>query len=242
MIIVIVPVARLENVLAVYAQWEAQTFRGAELCFCPTPELQNFVVGSATVLEGTRTIGAARNAGIEYGRRRRHDWAVFWDDDNYHGPEYLEEVAREAPGWDVLSKGIAFVRHDSGLWKYERPLGFYPGHSTSVRIAAAARFPDLSLAEDVEWSARMKATGARAKHLPPWGLVYDRRFPDGHAYDASEAEFLRAHGPARGPWGLADSAVDAPGSWGLPMTSAKDEAVFASMERRARLRLGGHHA
>jgi glycosyltransferase involved in cell wall biosynthesis len=230
--IVIVPTNRSINALAIYSQWQAQTYTGSELCFCPAPD-HYWSCGDATILAGTSTIGAARNLGLEYARMRRHEWAVFWDDDNYHGPDYLAEIAREAkPSVDVLSKGIAFVRHDSGLWLYQSPLGFFPGHSTSVRVSVAQQFPDLSLSEDEVWSYRMRSHGARAKHLPPWGLVYDRRSPSGHAYAAAEAEFLRAHGPARGPFAMPDDAVNEPRQWVGPLVHARDEDIFAAMRAR----------
>jgi glycosyltransferase involved in cell wall biosynthesis len=233
--IVVVPTNRPERAPAVYEQWRAQSYAGSELCFCP---VRPFSCGDATVMPGTPTIGAARNIGLKYARERGHEWAVFWDDDNYHGPDYLAEIAREAsPSVDVLSKGIAFVRHDSGLWLYQSPLMFFPGHSTSVRVSVAAQFPDLSLSEDEVWSHRMRERGARAKHLPPWGLVYDRRSPSGHAYAAAEAEFLRAHGPARGPFtGATNDQVDDPSPWTRrvlgPPVHARDEDIFAAMRAR----------
>jgi glycosyltransferase involved in cell wall biosynthesis len=243
--IVIVPTARSERIPHVVRQWRAQTYTAAELCICPAPDMAACIPSGVTVLQPTDTIGEARNEGLWYARARGHTWAVFWDDDNYYGPDYLAEVARESqdPAVDVLSKGLAFVRHDSGLWLYSPPLRFFPGHSTSVRVSAAAQFPALSLAEDVAWSQRMLTAGARVRPLSPWGLVYDRRDPDGHAYDASDVEFLRAHGPACGPFLAADdSSTDTPGPWtrevlGAPK-SASDEAVFRSLERRAALRLG----
>lgn len=243
--LIIVPTNRPERIPHVVRQWRAQVYGMAELCLCPAPGLAMCVPSGVTVLQPTDTIGAARNVGIDYARGRGHTWAVFWDDDNTYGPSYCMEVAQHAQAGDVevLSKGIAFVRHDSGMCLYESPLHFYPGHSTSVKVDACVEFPDLSLAEDVEWSRRMIAKGARAKHLPPWGLVYDRRGPEGHAYDACEMEFLRAHGPARqiGQW--PDAAVNGPFDvLSFPLRSASDEEVFQALERRAAKRLGVHRA
>jgi len=237
--IVIVPTKRSERIPHVVRQWRAQTYAAAELCLCPALDMVLSIPSGVTVLPPTFTIGEARNVGLAYARGRGHTWAVFWDDDNYYGPNYLAEIARESQGpWDVLSKGLTFVRHDSGLWLYSPPLRFFPGHSTSARVAACVDFPEWSLSEDVEWSRRMIAKGARSKHLPPWGLVYDRRTPEGHAYDAGETEFLRAHGPARGPCLAADDDTDTPGAWDMPQISAEDEAVFQALERRAARRLG----
>jgi glycosyltransferase involved in cell wall biosynthesis len=234
--IVIVPTNRTERIPHIVRQWRAQTYTAAELCICPAPDMIVPIPSGVTVLQPTSSIGEARNVGLSYARGRGHEWAVFWDDDNHHGRDYLAEVAREMAGpWDVLSKGLAFVRHDSGLWLYSSRLKFFPGHSTSARVAACVEFPEWSLAEDVEWSKRMQARGARAKHLPPWGLVYTRTNPAEHAYCAEEVEFLRAHGPARRLGQIADTCADVPADWsGAELVGAKDADVFASLERRCR--------
>ena len=233
--IVIVPIARLENVRRVRLRWAAQTRVGSELLFVPAPGIELPPLGDGdSVAEPAGTIGGARNVGLRHARDRGHGWAVFWDDDNYYGPDYLAEIEREREGHDVLSKGLAFVQHDSGLWKYETPLRFFPGHSTAVRVAEALDFPEWSLSEDVEWSRRMLAKGATWKHLPPWGLVYYRENPEEHAYDASEAIFLRAHGPAR--YLGAGLSVDSPfDTNGYRLRHAEDDAVFRDLEKRSRL-------
>jgi hypothetical protein len=234
-ILVIVPIARPANADSVAKGFSNQTYKGAELAFAPSPGLR--LDTPHIVLPPTDNIGDARNVGLGFARVCGYDWAVFWDDDNYHGPDYLAEVVRHIePGIDVLSKGIAFVRKDSGLWLYHSPLKFFPGHSTSVRVDAAESYPPWSLSEDVEWSKRMLAKGAKARHLPPWGLVYDRRGPEGHAYKADETEFLRGHGPAEHLGNTPNEYVNSPKVVKAPTLSASDEAVFLSLERRARIR------
>lgn len=227
--IVIVPTSRAERIGDVLAQFAAQTYSHAELCVCPAPGMARPAYFPGAWLAGTSSIGAARNLGLAYARNRGHDWAVFWDDDNYYGPDYLAEIAREHADADVLSKGIAFVSHPSGLWLYASRLRFFPGHSTAVRVSEAADFPNQSGEEDMVWSRAMLACeGLRVKHLSPWGLVYNRA-GSGHAYDASEVEFLRAHGPARPcPPSL---CVDLP----APVV-ASDEAMFQALARRSKLR------
>jgi hypothetical protein len=239
--IVLLPTNRPERLGHVLTQWRAQTYTRAELVVCPSPGMVRpaDLPDGVAWLAGVGNIGDARNLGLAYARMRGHEWAVFWDDDNHYGADYLAEVARNQSGVDVLSKGIAFVRHDSGLWKYERPLTFCPGHATATRVSAAADFPPWSLSEDVEWTRRMRARGAVVAQLPPWGLVYYRT-GTGHAYDASEVEFLRAHGPARSLGDLPDAFADQPPaepySWPTQI-AAQDGAVFLSLERRARIRV-----
>lgn len=242
--IIICPIARAENAPRVVTQWQEQT-HPCDLVFCPSPaawpELLALDTRNAVIAHPRSTIGEARNEGLDVAARMGHGWALFWDDDNYHGPAYAREFHEAAsPGVDVLSKGLAFVRHDSGLWKYRAPLTFCPGHSTGVRVGAAARFPALSLAEDVAWSRAM--AGRRAGHLSPWGLVYDRRSPAGHAYDAAEAEFRAAHGAAHfiGP-DVPDSIVDTPFPITSPAEGVVPEALWRALERRspiARARCG----
>jgi glycosyltransferase involved in cell wall biosynthesis len=185
----------------------------------------------ATVLLGPPSIGGAKNVGLEHARAVGAEWVTFIDDDNYFGPMYLREVQRNAvEGVDVITQGIAFVRFGEDLWLFSAPLTFCAGHCTSVRVAIAPAFPEVSLGEDVGWSRELGS--ARVLHLGPWHSVYDRT-GDGHAYDAPFAEFMRAFGPARYIGAVGDDFVDLPRSTSrFPIQTVSDEEVFEALEKR----------
>ncbi len=220
---VIIPFSRPHRERVVLEQWHAQT-----------------IPHTLLILRGQGSAGAKRNLGMQIARDCGEEWVVFADDDNYYGPRYLEDFARVAPTCDVATRGMGFVRSPEGLWEFPRP-GFFPGHSTGVRLSIAPDMPDATGGEEVGWSRKLRAAGARVAWLPPWGLVYDRT-PRDHGYDASWAEFLRAAGPARGPFDVPDVDVNTPAVWKrietTPQVTASDESIFQSLEARAARRLG----
>jgi hypothetical protein len=227
--LIVCPIARAENAERVAHLWAQQT-RVSELLYAPAKGIS--ITG--LTCRPTATIGEARNVGLEIARMNGHSCVIFWDDDNYYGPSYVEDTidafTRGAPA--VVSRGIGFVRHEDGLWWYDdAKTPFYPGHCTAVDPQRAAIFPAASFAEDVEWSRRM--AGQHAVRLGPWGLVYDRVNPATHAYNAEREVFLRQHGPARFLGQRPDMIVDIPFETTAHLTCASDADIFAAM-RRAR--------
>jgi hypothetical protein len=226
----IVPIAREAQAKRITACWACQS-AAVDLLFAPAPgvRLTGWTCGP------TSTIGEARNVALSAAAYCGYDVALFCDDDNYYGPDYAAEFLEafaEDKSLVVAFKPLAFVRHDDGLWWYdEKQTRFFPGHSTAVRVREAALFPAASFAEDVEWSRRM--AGAKSRRLSPWGLVYDRRDPKSHAYDAEREVFLRQHGPARFLGHRPDTAVDTPFETTAPWTHVSDADIFAAMRRRA---------
>ena len=229
--LVAVPIARAENAVRVTALHAAQTV-ASTLLFAPAPG----VALTGPTCKSTRTIGEARNVALEVARANDYDVVIFWDDDNYYGPAYvadtIEAFERDRPA--VVYRGLGFVRHDDGLWQYDDTrTEFYPGHCTAVDPRQACEFPEASYAEDVAWSRRMQAHGRSAVRLGPWGLVYDRRAPAAHAYNAEREVFLRQHGPARFLGAAPDMIVDTPFASAAPWQCASDDDIFAAMRRTA---------
>lgn len=214
--IVIVPTIRPEREQTVLAHWHAQT-----------------VPHTLLLLRGPGSAGLKRNKGLEVARTAGEEWAVFADDDNYYGPHYLEDFVEHMPRADVISRGLGFVRNGPELWDFsDRRLGFFPGHSTAVRVAIAPDFPDATGGEEIPWSREITAAGlARVVWLRPDCLVYDRS-PRPHAYDSTWPEFLRAFGPGVNLGAQPDTYADNPGGVAGELAAASDEAIFQSLEAR----------
>lgn len=221
--------ARLGRVLS---QWGWQT-HDCELVLVPgTAGLGDEVPRNVKVLDRELTIGSARNAGMRYGRERNAGWGVFFDDDNYYGPRYVEQVHEHENEGDVLSQGIGFVRHARGLAYYGNPIGFAPAHATAVRLDVVPVFPAVSFEEDVHWSAQLEQPIA---WLPPWHSVYYRT-GEGHAYVAGDAVFRHRFGPAIELGSVPDEVVDYPDKrWleGKRVESSIDD-VFAELKAETR--------
>lgn len=203
--IVVCPLGRPGRLERVLAMWGGQTL-DSELVLVPGRRPLGTVPKNVVVLDAEHTIGAAKNAGMQFGRSRSHTWCAFFDDDNYYGPRYLEQIAMHERAGDVLSQGIGFVRHERGLAYYGNRPGFAPSHSTAVRLAAAPEFPALSFEEDLAWSQKLDRP---IVWLPPWHAVYYRTGDD-HAYQAGDAVFRYRFGPAVELGALPDELVDTP--------------------------------
>lgn len=232
----VVALGRRENFGRVVRQWAAQTI-ATELilvpkvaCFLEPWAVELFDLKSARMLEPVVTIGGARNAGKAEARRRGHAWVVQLDDDNYYGPRYVEQIHAHRGEGDVLTQGIAFVRHEDGLAYYGNPVDFAPAHATAFRVGAEPDFPEVSLAEDVLWSKRLKH---KPVLLPPWHAVYERR-GRGHAYDAREAEFRFQFGPALEFGDVPDTFVDTPRELEGPRVAVDMERLYADFREETR--------
>lgn len=212
---IVVPLGRPERENDVMAMWRAQTRRSELL-----------------LVRGTGSAGARRNEGLATARERGVEWVVFWDDDNYYGPRYLEDFERAAPEADVISRGLGFVRNGPALWDFSaRKLGFFPGHSTAVRVSIALDMPDCTGGEEIPWSRSLVALGARVTWLPPTCLVYDRSAGD-HGYDSTWPEFLMAFGPGVNLGEQPDAYADEPGGEVGTVETATEDAIFRSLEAR----------
>jgi hypothetical protein len=227
-VIVVVALGRPERAPIVLAQWRAQTVRASIVLVAEQP------VPGAITTPGPRSAGGKRNAGLEYARRHGHEFAVLWDDDNYYGRRYLEDFqSADESGADVASRGLGLVRFGAELFHFPRRIGFFPGHSTGVRVNIAPEFADCSGGEELPWTKRLKDAGASVSWLSPWHLVYDRT-PGKHAYQSTRAEFFGSFGTPRELGKRADLFADAPHALDQYPSAPEvtDDEVFAALEAR----------
>jgi len=238
--LIVVPFGRKHLLERLLTLWQRQTVKAPLVLVADEPGdwVARAEEAGAKVITGMKTIGAAKNAGTDLALSLGEEWVVIWDDDDYYGPRYIETIQSEITSEvDVLSLGIAFVRFDDGLYLFTTPLYFCPGHSTAYRVSTAPRFPEISLSEDVVWSKFIKAE--RAKHLPPWHLVY-YRVTGQHAFKASQARVIQSFGEARRIGEVPDEFVDVESDVsGYPLVSPDYEAIFQEMEAEARKRCWG---
>jgi hypothetical protein len=180
------------------------------------------------VVRSAASAGAARNVGVQRARELHCDIVSFLDDDDYYGPDYLDEARIALESRDVVHKGIGFVRLPDGLHLFEHRRAYRTmlGNSLSARVDACPSFTECSSGEELAFTAEARRRGLREDVLPPFGFVYDRS-QAGHAYVCSPIQFLRAHGPAAFLGALPDTAVDL-------VARPSDEAVFQDLEDFAR--------
>lgn len=208
---IVCPFKRADRIDAVLGQWRGQTLASSlVLIGSKHGSWCELADDAGATVEFADTIGDARNVGLDTARAVGEEWAVFWDDDDYHGPGQLEMIDRLSAHSDVITAGIGFVRHAAGLYLYNsRAPEYFYGHSSAARVSVAPRFPSRSFGEEEAWSRDLIRAGARATLAPPWHLIYSR-LGMGHAYPASDAIFMHVHGPAIRIGDEPDSFVDTP--------------------------------
>lgn len=181
---------------------------------------------SAVILTSEDSAGAARNAGLDWVTAQGFSFVSFLDDDDYYGPAYLAEAREALDSYDVVQKGIGFVRLPDGLYLFnsQQHYRIMLGNSISARVATCPRFGAVSCGEEVAFTQEARIRGLREAVLPPFGFVYDRSRPV-HVYPCSPVQFLRAHAPAAFLGDLPDSVVDA-------VTPPSDDEIFRDLESR----------
>lgn len=115
---------------------------------------------------------------------------AFWDDDDWYGRAFLEELLASAGRATVVGKRRHFVRLPSGLFLFDsqsanRASSWLHGPTCLVRAAECLTFPVVSPNDDGAWCKAMRAAGASFYATSIWGYIYDRTNP-GHVWNASE--------------------------------------------------------
>lgn len=183
--------------------------------------------------------GVAKNLGIEAARRHGADcWATF-DDDDWYGEKYLEElVAAFEDGHAVVGKAAHFTKMSSG------EVLFFAGDEQRVRANMEVKcvqgptlastfwegmpmFDERSRGEDTVWCEAATRLGKPAWATSPFHWCYLRYGRShGHAYPATDRQLV----------GFSRGEVYDVGAWGDStkrlMSSGDLERVNAVCQRR----------
>lgn len=143
----------------------------------------------------------AKNRAIEFLQKEYPDdyWACM-DDDDYYGPEYLQEHADKAERGVILGKRNAWVQFDSGLvyfggsWKEGDPSDSFVGGTMGSYLSDAQEFP-IRCAEEHGFCEAARNKELTTRLLSPLHFCYNRLgSPSDHAYQASEEKLWRHSG------------------------------------------------
>jgi glycosyltransferase involved in cell wall biosynthesis len=222
-ITVIVPFSRPSQVGHVVACFARQRYQDKRLVVVENgAAVGQWTLPADAVLTASSGPAEARNVGLDYVRQHGGGGFAMFDDDDYYGPGYLEEVAQAlCKGADVVGKAALFVRVQAGL---RAVLGgpehmwcrsLFPGCTLAGWADTACEFPDRRVGEDSAWLLAMIAQGAQMWAGSRFGFCYDRSGVD-HALQVEDDVLLRcwARGNAKaydfGDWdpGVVDGVMD----------------------------------
>ena len=166
-------------------------------------------VGAITTARGP---SPARNAGLAWVRENGGGPVSFWDDDDYYGPGYLDEVAALLRPGSVVVKFFRYVRWDDGLHYCLAAEPAYPtcGATLSGFAEELPDWPEVKH-EDMMYAPLLLARGLTIRTSGPRFFVYDRRSTAKRECETTQRVYLAALGPALKLGDVPDAAADAPG-------------------------------
>jgi hypothetical protein len=141
----------------------------------------------------------AKNEAIHYLKKHGGGIWTTWDDDDYYGPRYLEEIAHNFDSEiNILGKTQIFILNSqSKLWlaaDYEEyaSVTMVYGPTITGRIEEACDFHNCEWGEDNEWMADMIAAGAKARTTSKYHFLYNRsQPPEEHTFPITDYQILQ---------------------------------------------------
>ena len=189
--------SRPERLGTVIAEFCAQTYRNKGLVLVENGRALGTCATAGMVpdllLQSEPHQTAAKNVGLAALAYEPDDWFVTWDDDDYHAPGLLAELAAAAEPGCVIGKHNFFMRMSDGrLLRFKSPVSMLWGGTLAARVGDALPFEDTGRwGEDERWLADMRANGAQTKTLSDRHFIANRS-SGAHAWAASDAHVLNS--------------------------------------------------
>jgi len=199
----VVPFSRPDTLPAIIENFKEQTFPGKKLAIVENGEgvgtckIHNFEPD--VLLTSNAHQAYAKNEALHYIQKHGGGIWTTWDDDDYYGPRYLEEVAHNFDSnINILGKTQIFILNGQNkLWlasDYEEyaPVTMVYGPTITGRSEESCDFKNSEWGEDNEWVADMIAAGAKAKTTSRYHFMYNRSKPPGeHVFPITDYQILQ---------------------------------------------------
>lgn len=203
---VIVPFSRPEHYERTLENFRRQRFPGKILYLVEngaalgTAEREGLT--GATVLASEAHPSSAKNVALEYIRRAGGGFFTTFDDDDWYGPGYLDELAGHAKSATVVGKLWHFVSFNEGVPGAEpelilsnriyanRTAHWLTGGTISGFAEEACLYPKTP-AEDVYYCKKMEDLGGTIRCLSLYHYLYRRNYAGArHTWQESREKFL----------------------------------------------------
>jgi hypothetical protein len=138
----------------------------------------------------------AKNEGLIELESRGYSGDVWttWDDDDYYGPHYLEELAANAHKAEVIGKANSFMRMTDGelyllgKWAQNDYVNLIHGPTVTGRVGQSLLFEVIEWGEDLLWTRRMRELGAKVWATSRYNWCYFRYANTKHTWLISDEE------------------------------------------------------
>jgi hypothetical protein len=106
------------------------------------------------IITSDHNISLAKNTGLDEIRKRGGGFVAIMDDDDWYGPDYLDEAAGWARSYDVIGKNRHFLNMDGELWLCQRRLAhrrtqYLCGGTICCWAETCPNYPIVRTADDV---------------------------------------------------------------------------------------------
>jgi glycosyltransferase involved in cell wall biosynthesis len=204
----IVPFSRPEYIQSIFDRFVSQTYHNKKLVVVENGNgvgtCKKHGLEPDLLLTSGKHQSWAKNEGILKLRSmgRHSDYWTTWDDDDYYGDRYLEELAANVHKGDVIGKARSFVKlTDDHLYLMSKPLEnslldnkwVVHGPTITARVSDSLLFEHLPFAEDLKFVEQMRDQGADIYVTSKYNWCYMRNARANHTWQISDDEFKFAH-------------------------------------------------
>jgi glycosyltransferase involved in cell wall biosynthesis len=197
---VVVPFSRPHFAKTVWDNFQRQTHQHKTLVIVENGEAKGkWPYPGCIVLQSGKHQSKAKNRAIEWVREQGGGYIAIFDDDDYYGPKYLEEVVSEGAieNFNIVGKVPHFVWEKRGLFLIQPNLAnaqrkWVRGGSTLFHTSKVSFFPIMTTGEDVEFCLQTLRNGGHVYSSSPYHCCYMRNNED-HTYKENVVETFRYH-------------------------------------------------
>lgn len=208
----IVPFSRPQYAQAIFDRFKRQTYKNKKLIIVENGDgigsCKKLGLEPDILLSSGKHQSWAKNEAILYLQKMGHskDWWTTWDDDDYYGDFYLEELSRNLNKGEVIGKSKSFIKlTDDRLYLMDKPpeneyirSNEYVIHGPTItaRVGECLFFEHLEFAEDLKFVDEMRELGANVWATSKYNWCYYRNGHGNHTWRISDDEFKFANSGA----------------------------------------------
>lgn len=203
----IVPFSRPEYAQNIFNSFAQQTYQNKKLCIVENGDgvgtCKKHSLVPDLLLSSGKHQSWAKNEGILKLRSLGYnDFWTTWDDDDYYGPFYLDELSRNLHKGDVIGKSKSFIKlSDDNLYLMDTaPQNILldkrwvvHGPTITARVQDSLLFEHQPFAEDLKFVDQMREQGADIYVTSKYNWCYMRGDSANHTWKISDDEFKYAN-------------------------------------------------
>jgi cellulose synthase/poly-beta-1,6-N-acetylglucosamine synthase-like glycosyltransferase len=243
MFYVVVPLSRPQNIQNVLNNFNNQIYSDKKLVIVENGNAigtcNKLNIKPDILLKSDKHQSIAKNTALNYLKQIAfNDYWVNMDDDDWYGPDYLNEIYENISHGDVIGKHYHYVEFDSGFYlfnenNHNKLTTKLHGATLCSNIFKAVEFPIVIQGEDHIWCEIMKNKGYLLYATSSKNYIYNRKnIETNHAWVATEVS-------ARMTFGVGKYlGKEINNKNGLVINFPSDEEIFRDMKNMATLMLG----